>query len=218
MQTQGTVAIALSAIPATDAATRAVWFRAVVDCHTRSGASWAEFGSALVTAVTAGGLPESAARDWVTYVEDNDPAPLDTMRLLAEENVDTLEQAWQAVMTPAEAEPEAPAAAGPVMDWNTFLRQFGASWDRDESSWVQFRTWFLYEASQRGLVEPAEAFLSYAEQGDKVRAFAEYQVPGGAVEAREPAPTPVDQYPTVAAGSTGPWVNHLDAMLKNAGF
>jgi hypothetical protein len=68
-----------------------------------------------------------------------------------------------------------PATAQTEHDWNPFLAEHGPYWNGEDASWEAFRTWFLYEAEQRNLGEPAQAFLTHADS-DRRGVFAQYGV------------------------------------------
>jgi hypothetical protein len=112
---------------------------------------------------------------------------------------------------------DADEAAAPA-DWNGFLHEFGAKWNRDDASWAQFREWFTFEATSRGLATEAAGFIAYAESTGQAKAFEEYGVPGAPAVAAAEEPTPVDQYPAITDGDSGDWVAHLDQMLTRAGY
>lgn len=95
--------------------------------------------------------------------------------------------------------------------WNAFLAEYGPYWNGDDATWPEFRTWFQYEAEQRGLADPAQAFLTHAES-DRRGVFTQYGV------ARTPAPVDVATHPPITRGDTGEWVEYLDDMLTRNGF
>lgn len=84
------------------------------------------------------------------------------------QNYDTLGRPLDA--TPATAQPEDPDT------WNRYLAQNGPRWDGAESSWQQFRDWFLYDAAANGVGTSAKGFIALAEAGDKRAVFADYGV------------------------------------------
>jgi hypothetical protein len=71
--------------------------------------------------------------------------------------------------------------------WQAFLVENGPRWDGTESSWGQFREWFLYEAAERGFRDPTTALMSYLDGmavAERISALAQYgvTVPTGAGE------------------------------------
>lgn len=110
--------------------------------------------------------------------------------------------------------------------WNAFLRENGRLWNGEEAAWDQFRTWFVYQAGQQGLADPANGFLAYVEgQPDKAAAFAAYGVTiaapaettGDASSDASQAPD-TSAFPEMRLGDSGEWVDYLDAMLTSRGF
>jgi hypothetical protein len=169
---------------------------------------WAAFTAGLTErAETAGVSPETVAA-FVDELETNNSNPMNaiaTMCAVDDRRVDGV--------------PEVDAHA-----WNGFLAECGPRWDGQESSWAQFREWFLYEAAQRGVADPAGEFIRYAEShGDKVAVFAQYgiAVARGGDGAEAPVEAPVAEpagFPVVQLGDSGEWVQYLDDMLTSKGF
>ncbi|MGB3439829.1 MAG: hypothetical protein WBA97_13865 [Actinophytocola sp.] len=63
--------------------------------------------------------------------------------------------------------------------WHRFVAEYGPQWTGDDESWAQFREWFLYYATESGVVAPATALVEHldtqsAEQ--RIATFAEYGV------------------------------------------
>lgn len=125
--------------------------------------------------------------------------------------------------------------------WSTFLAENGPRWNGDDAAWDQFRTWFVYQADQQGLADPANGFLTYVEgQPDKIAAFAAYGVTIAApahagdtatsdtatsdTATSDTATSDASQapdtstFPETRPGDSGEWVAYLDAMLTSNGF
>lgn len=59
--------------------------------------------------------------------------------------------------------------------WFAFAGKEGPRWNGDASSWPSFKEWFLYEAGQQGVGEPAAKLIDYTtSQPDMFAAFTGY--------------------------------------------
>ena len=70
----------------------------------------------------------------------------------------------------------ATAAATDPAAWHRFFAENGPRWNGTEEAWAPFRTWFVYQAEQAGVAAAANGFLTEAEGGDKLAAFARHGV------------------------------------------
>jgi len=191
---------------------RQVWFQVL--CDLDADLTWDQAEPALTTSAAAAGVGTDTVEEFLRVVA-NDSDPMSVLAELRAAGPDLLEDTYLA----ATAGPDTtdPAAGGEVDEaaWTEFLHSHGARWNREEDAWPQFRDWFLYEADQRGLGDPARAFVEYAESGDKTQTFADYQVPYPDVATAEPD---VSAYPEVTEGDQGEWVAYADALLSQAGY
>jgi hypothetical protein len=77
---------------------------------------------------------------------------------------------------------EPAAAESPGYDeqaWHAYLAENGPYWNGTEEAWDQFREWFLYHATERGVGEPATELLDYlAAQpaAERITTLAQYGV------------------------------------------
>jgi hypothetical protein len=191
---------ALSAVTAValDHDQRRAWFEAL--CTLPDGST--------VDSLTTADLPAPAV-DELLRVLAEDPDPEGTLAELRAAGPEVLEQAYLAATAEDSTEVDEHA-------WDEFLRSHGARWSREEETWPAFREWFLFEADQRGLGEPARQFAEYAEGRDKAQTFDEYQVPRPAAAA--PAAPDVSAYPAVTEGDQGDWVAYANQLLTRAGY
>jgi hypothetical protein len=63
--------------------------------------------------------------------------------------------------------------------WHAYLAENGPYWNGTEEAWPQFREWFIYHATERGLGEPATALLDYLNAqpaAERITTFAQYSV------------------------------------------
>lgn len=189
------------------------WFQVLCDFEPEP--SWDLVAPALTTAATSAGVGTTVVEEFLRVL-DNGPDPLATLAELRAAGPDGLEEVYVAATAEPVAGGEADEAA-----WIEFLHSHGVGWHRDEDSWPAFRVWFLYEADQHGLGEPARAFIEYAEGRDKAQTFDEYQVPhatNATDAAEEPAAPDVNEFPSVKEGDQGEWVAYADALLTRAGY
>lgn len=82
-------------------------------------------------------------------------------------------------------------------DWNKFLAENGGRWNGTLESWPAFRSWFVAQARQVGLGQPATGFLVAAEgvadAAKRIEFFAGYRVtitPPAAPSQAAPSPQP----------------------------
>jgi hypothetical protein len=176
--------------------------------------TWDLTAPALTASATAAGVGSATVEEFLRALE-NSPDPMAVLAELRAAGADLLEEAY--LSTSAEAEPAGGSEVDPAV-WTEFLTTNAARWDREEDSWPPFRVWFLYEADQLGLGEPARAFVDYAESRDKSQTFDDYQIPHPAGEQDEPAAQDVSEYPAVREGDQGEWVAYADALLTRAGY
>jgi hypothetical protein len=239
---------AILAVQFADDGTAQSWFNALCDAYRNlQDHDWDEFVSALRQGASMAGLDDGLTDQFVRYMNDAS-GPLDTVAELAELGDQLLAQ-YQALVAAAQSTENSAAqgdddsavqsadnstaAAGYDADaWSAFLAADGPQWNGDEAAWDQFRAWFLYQAGQQQLTDPATGFIAYVEgRTDKRAAFAEYgiQIGGGANPSDSPADnaaasaasgqgTDVSSYPETKVGDDGDWVAYLDTLLTNQGF
>lgn len=247
------VKAAISAVRLDDT-TAQRWFEHLCATHEAEREDWSKFAAKLAEGAGQAGVDTRLVEQFVEFMKDNDSTPMDTMGRVVE--LSTELPAWyhhviaeaqpaaQGTATPAATEAAAtPEAAGGYDEsaWHAFLPEFGARWDGTDASWEQFRTWFVYEAGQRGLSKAADGFVAYvAGTSDKVAAFAQYGVrvgaaaqagaaaqtgaagataQAGAAQGEQQAAAPdTSKFPEVKHGDSGQWVDYLDAMLTRHGY
>ncbi len=169
---------------------------------------WATFVGGLAERAETAGIPPETVAAFVEGLENNNSNPMNfivAMCAVDEPHADGVREVDEHA-------------------WNGFLAECGPLWDGQESSWVQFREWFLYEAGQRAVATAAGEFIGYVEsQGDKAAAFAQYGIAvarggdGAEAPVEAPAAGPTG-FPAVQPGDSGEWVRYLDDMLKSKGF
>lgn len=225
----------VTAVPIDAASERQAWFQALCDTYEANPeTTWDEFVENLTPAAEAAGVSPTVVTEFVQVMADS-PAPLDAVAEMHQTGVDDLETAYAGAAVDTDAGTDAEAEADPRA-WLAALHELGAHWDRDETNWPVFREWFRFETERRGLGAEGQAFVEYAEAGDKVAVFEQYQVPNpaqvaepeivaepepadelGAAPEPEPAPA-VDEFPEVREGDSGDWVAYADELLTRAGY
>lgn len=78
------------------------------------------------------------------------------------------------------AEPAAAETSGyDEQAWHAYLAENGPYWNGTEEAWDQFREWFIYHATERGLGEPATSLLDHLTAqpaAERITTFAQYGV------------------------------------------
>lgn len=229
---------ALSAVSLPDDAAAQRWFQVVCAAfQSLDQRDWDDFTSELGRQAGDTGVDSQIVDQFTQAMSSNDPSPLDTIGQMSAYG-DQLLGLYRQVMNPGGQQgAQGSAASSADTDaWNAFLAENGPYWNGDEAAWDQFRTWFVYQAGQQGLTDPASGFIAYVEgQSDKVAAFAAYGVTiarptAGTADqsttsaaddasASQPAHTPdASTFPETKPGDSGDWVAYLDAMLTSNGF
>jgi hypothetical protein len=163
--------VVLTAVPLNDYSVAQQWFRLLCETYADDPPdTWDTYVATL-----ADRAPEVATvQAFAEYVTAYVPDPLDALRALTEYG-DTLADHYFAVTQRAEETQQ--DTAYDEADWNAFLAENGPLWAGTEDTWSPWREWFAYTATERGLTEPATAFLTWLDtQPDKVAAFAAYGV------------------------------------------
>ncbi|MFC4856939.1 hypothetical protein [Actinophytocola glycyrrhizae] len=223
MSTPASAFAAATAVPIDAASERRAWFQALCDTYEADReTSWDGFVQNLAGAVEQAGVRQDVVTEFVRVMAEL-PAPLEVVAEMHQAGVDTLDAAYESAyedVAQAGAGFEEGAADTDPKVWHATLHELGARWDRDEASWLTFREWFSYETGQRGLGAEGQAFVEYAEAGDKVQVFDEYGVPGYALATRETAADApaVAEFPVVTEGDSGDWVAYADELLTRAGY
>lgn len=190
------------------------WFELICDTYGRltgEERDWDDFVRLLTERAMAASVDNGLVDQFVRRMADIDSAPIDTVGHLVEygSQLPLLHQELTADTTHGGGYDESA--------WQGFLAEHGVRWNGEDTAWPEFRTWFLYEAGQRNLTEPATGFITYVEGvSDKAAAFAQYGV-HIATRAHDPAPD-VSAFPETKPGDSGEWVTYLDAMLTSNGF
>jgi hypothetical protein len=206
---------AIVAIRLPDAAAQP-WFELICDTYGRLTGpeehNWDDFVRLLTERAMAASVDHGLVDQFVRRMADIDSAPIDTIGQLVEygSQLPLLHQELTADAMPAGGYDESA--------WQGFLGEHGVRWNGEDAAWQQFRTWFLYEAGQRNLTEPATGFITYVESmSDKAAAFAQYGVHIAGHAPHDQAPD-VSAFPETKHGDSGEWVTYLDAMLTSNGF
>jgi hypothetical protein len=207
---------AITAVHLDDEGAAQRWFALICETYDKTidagAAEWPSFTAALLEAASGGGVGADLVEQFVEHLQLTDSTPFETVGRLRELGTDL--PAWHRELTAKE--PGAESGGYDESAWQAFLAEHGARWDGADSTWDQFREWFVYTATEQGLGEPAAAFVAYAEsQPDKVAVFAQY---GLSIAGAEAAATDTSTYPRLKEGDTGEWVDYLDTMLTSKGF
>lgn len=226
------VSAAISAVYIEDRTTLERWFELVCATYAQqySGSNqpdWSQFCSALTEGAVSAGIDSHIVERFVDHMNANDINPIETIGLLTEVATELPavyhELAANTARAPTDElvhDGENPTGEYDESAWNTFLREHGTRWDGTDTSWDQFKTWFLYMAEQHGLTTPAMGFVTYAEgQSDKVAVFAEYGVTINRAAGTDGQQVlDLQSFPEVKPGDSGEWVEYLDAMLTSHGY
>jgi hypothetical protein len=223
---------AITSVRLDDDLTQQRWFEVLCQTYDQLTQSdqldWDHFRPALVDGASSAGVSTQIVEQFVDFVASEDPAPIETIRQMRDQSTDLpalyRQLASEAATGDGTTAGDGAAASGGYDEpaWNAFLAENGARWNGEEASWEQFRTWFLYEADQRGLAEPAGGFIAYVEsQSDKAAVFAQYGVQLTTATAQadnQQATADVSSFPELKHGDSGEWVEYLDTMLTSNGF
>lgn len=224
---------AITAVSLADDSTVQRWFDTV--CATYQALDqrdWDSFTSALTDRASSAGVDPQTVEQFVQQMSSIDSAPLDTIGRLVDLG-NELPTLYQRLTVPTTSQQDDQTATSTGYDegaWQSFLGQNGPYWNGDDTAWDQFRTWFVYQADQQQLTDPANGFISYVEsQQDKASAFAQYGIQittstmnpsdAGSNSADAAQRTPdTSTFPEMKLGDSGEWVDYLDSMLRSNGF
>jgi hypothetical protein len=221
---------AITAVHLNDDLTAQRWFEHVCAVYQRESAQadWSRFASALAEGAMAAGVDSHLVEQFVEFMNRHDPTPIETVGRMAELATELPALHRQLATAKTAANAGSDQQRYDESTWYSFLAENAVRWDGTEPSWEHFKTWFVYEAHQRGVAAPATSFTAYVEgQPNKVAAFAEYGVTiaGAAATTGGAAPTAqaagqhdVAAFPALTSGDSGEWVEYLDAMLTSHGF
>lgn len=180
--------VLLTAVPLSDQGSARQWFQLLCDTYSEGPpGSWDDYVSALEERASSAGFDPAVARGFGDYVAGVAVDPLDRISELTQYG-DTLPD-WYF------ASAGQPATEDALTDdegaWQAFLAENGPLWTGTEDAYPGWRDWFAYTAAERGLTEPANAFLAWLDvQEDKLAAFATYGVTIGGTAAEEPVVDP----------------------------
>lgn len=229
---------AITAVSLADDSTAQRWFDTVCASYQAlDQRDWDSFTSALTNLASSAGVDPQTVEQFVQQMSSIDSTPLDTVGRLVDLGSE-LPTLYQQLTAPTSGRQGQSAQDGQAATptgydegvWQSFLSQNGPYWNGEDTAWDQFRTWFLYQADQQQLTEPAAGFIAYVEgQQDKRSAFAQYgiQIATSTVDPSDTGSnsdgaaqqTPdVSTFPEIRPGDSGEWVDYLDTMLRSNGF
>lgn len=234
------VLAAVGAVGLTDSEITA-WFDAVRAVYEEADADdkasdWSQLSSALSSGLPGKGVSSTAIEQFLAHL-DGDSSPLDTVRGMAETPVTELASTYRGLLAGdsgdagdagGQGTAEQPQAEDPEK-WATFLATNGPTWNGTEAAWEQFKTWFLYQAGEDKVAGLARQFIDYVSaQPDKIAVFEQYgvriarpaeaQSAQPAQQAEQQAAPDVAQFPDLAVGASGEFVDYLDKLLASKGF